>query len=220
MKKFTSLFFLLILIFTTQSISAQVRAGIIGGLNFADLKTNNDVKNRTLFGIGGIFQYSFNDNFSIIAEPMYLKKGGISIEENNNPEITIKMDFIQLPLYLKYSFPLDKYIKPYLIVGPSVGYRTSSEIEAEIYGVTFKSDLKHLTKAIDWEVALGTGIEVPFDKLSFFIEGTYTWGLTDLRKIGEFQATAGDVSITGELDDRSYFKTRGLQLLMGFSVSI
>ena len=74
MKKILTLY-IIVLIITSTSISfAQLNAGIIGGVNIASFDAENgEISSRALWGVGSVINYSFTDDFSIQAEPMYLK---------------------------------------------------------------------------------------------------------------------------------------------------
>ena len=211
MKKIT---FLLPLLLITSGVFAQSKIGIIGGLNFSDLKTATETKTRTLMGVGGIFEYSFNDNLSIQTEPMFVMKGGKKIGEGEDPDITAKLSFVELPIFLKYTF--GKTIKPYVMTGPTVGILLSSDIETDIAGILFKGSIKDNTRNFDLGLGFGAGVEIPFSVVSVFVEGRYTLGLYNLQKGGEFKVTGGGLTLTGNLDEGdNKFKTRGIQVLIG-----
>ena len=198
-----------------QLTNAQWRAGLIGGVNFADLKTDTEVKSRTLMGFGAVVEYSIIDQFSLVTTPMYIQNGGIKEKTEDQPELKIKGSYISVPIFLKYSFPFSKNIKPYLYAGPSVGYRLNFKMEGEFAGLNLTADLKNVTHDFDFGVGLGAGVEIPLDILSIIVEGKYYLGLIDQHKNGIFQADAGGLTIQGEFDETSKFKTRGIQIFAG-----
>ena len=189
--------------------------GAIGGVNFADLKTDTGVRSRTLFGFGGIIEYSILDQVSLITTPMYIQNGGIKEQTDDQPELKIKGSYLSVPIFLKYSFPISEVIKPYLYAGPSLGYRLNFKMEGEYAGLHLTADLKNVTEDFDFGVGFGAGAEIPFNILSIIVEGKYYLGLMDQHKNGIFQAEAGGLTIQGNFDDTNKFKTRGIQILIG-----
>jgi len=219
MKKILLLCGAIFIIATSKSFS-QLNAGIIGGINVASFHVeNDDVSNRTLWGIGSVINYPLNDDFSIQAEPMYLKKGGIREQVDDDPKLTFDLSFFEIPILLKYS--LGDKNKVFLITGPTMGYLLTSDLEADVNGIIFSADLKKITETIDLGVCVGGGFSVEVHPGTLFLQGKYTFGLTNLAKNGKFTAEAGPLELEGELDSKeSKYKTRGLQLSVGFMIPI
>jgi Outer membrane protein beta-barrel domain len=215
MKRINNAIIILITLLTIQSADAQWKVGVIGGVNFADLKTDAEVRSRTLSGFGGIIEYLIIDQFSLFAAPMYIQNGGIKEQTEDQPELDVKGSYITLPVFLKYSFLFSEVIKPYLYAGPSVAYRINFKMEGEIAGLNLTADLKNVTEDFDFGVGFGAGMEIPLQILSIIVEGKYYLGLIDLHKNGIFQAEAGGLTIQGTFDDTNKFKTRGIQILVG-----
>ena len=220
MKKFNKVIIILLILFSIQSSNAQWRVGIIGGLNFADLKTETEVKSRTLTGFGGLLEYSLFDQLSLVATPMYIQNGGIKEQTVDQPELKIKASYISIPIFLKYSFPLSEFIKPYLYAGPSLAYRLNFKMQGEIAGLNLTADLKDVTRDFDFGVGLGAGVEIPFDALSIIVEGKYYLGLIDQHKNGTYQAEIGGLTIEDKFDESNKFKNRGILILVGITFPI
>lgn len=215
MKKINYVIIIMTTLLAIQSTNAQWKAGVIGGINFADLKTDTEVKSRTLMEFGGILEYLISDKISIVSTPMYIQNGGIKAQTEDQPELNVKGSYLTLPIFLKYSFPVSEVIKSYLCVGPSVGYRLNFKMEGEIAGLNLTADLKNVTEDFDFGVGFGAGVEIPFHVLSIIVEGKYYIGLIDQHKNGTFQAEAGGLTIQGKFDDANKFKNRGIQILAG-----
>jgi len=220
MKKINTVIIILLALFTIQSTNAQWRVGLLGGVNFADLKTETGVKSRTLIGFGGTVEYSIIDQFSLLATPMYIQRGGIKEQIEDQPELKIKGSYISIPIFLKYSLPFWEVIKPFLYTGPSMGYRLNFNMEGEIAGLGFTADLKNVTKDFDFGLGFGAGVEIPLNIFSITVEGKYYLGLVDQHKDGTFQAEAGGLTIDGTFDESNKFKNRGTQILVGITFPI
>lgn len=197
------------------SINAQWKVGVLGGLNFSNWRAETEMESRTLFGIGGIIEYSINDNFSISVEPMYSQKGAVKLKTLTEPEMTTTTSYAELPIFIKYSIPLSSSIKPYLIAGPTLSYRLKAETEGKYAGLIFTADLKNVTVPFDFSFGVSAGFEIPLESISLFLEGRYTYGLVDQHKNGTFQASSGGLTLTGTMTDSQWFKNSGIQLLTG-----
>lgn len=219
MKKLICLFAVLLAFLFVQTMNAQIKIGAVAGLNSSDLEADTEIKSRNLFGIGFILQKIVNDQFSIIAEPMYLQKGGILPAKDGSPELKIKGSFIELPIFLKYSILNSKKFNPYLIAGPYVGLKLSMDLDGETAGVAFTADLDPVTKTFDSGLGIGVGIEIPLETSSIFLEGRYSMGLIDLHKDGTFQIRGGGLTIEEKFDDDNKFETRGIQIMLGATFS-
>ena len=209
----------LFLVFSTN-IDAQFNAGIIGGVNIATFDAENDeISSRVLWGAGFILSYDLNENFSLQTEPMYLKKGGIREQQDDDPKLTLSQDYIEIPILLNFGY--GEKSKFHLVAGPTFGFTISSELEADISGIMFEADIIDLTESIDVGLCFGGGFSTEISPGSLFLEVKYNMGLTNLSKTGTFTAKAGALEIQGDLDeDESEYKSRGIQILVGYKIPI
>lgn len=204
---------------TVQPTSAQWKAGIVGGLNFADLKADADFNSRTLFGIGGRIEYSVNEYFSLTAEPQYVQKGAVKTEPVADPEMTATISYLELPFLFKYSPLASTAFRPYLVAGPSVAYRLRADAKGKFYGFTFDADLQNVTRSVDLSLGIGAGCEIPLGYSSLSVEARYVHGLVDQHRNGVFK-TSGGLTLNGTMSDENWFKTRGIQLMAGIAIPL
>jgi len=221
MKKITYMLVIILSVSFTQTSDSKLQLGLIGGTNIvsADVEIANegaDVSNRTDFGIGGIIDWSMNQTFSIRLEPMYLQKGLGKTEIDIQPGVEwyFKSAYLELPVFVKAEFGND--IKPYILIGPSFGLLLSSEVIAEISGLTFKGDSKSASEKLDISVVLGGGINYPLDKFTIFLEGRYSHGLTNIIKDGQVELSSGNVTQAVDWTKKTdSVKYRGIQIMGG-----
>ena len=206
------------------SLDAQIRMGVVGGVNFANLETTgeSEVSTRTVFGIGAVFDLGLSENFILCLEPMYIQKGG-RVEEgediNSDPGGWVKSSFIEIPLFLKVTY--GSRIRPYLMAGPTIGYLLNSDLEIDAFGLSFEGDMKDVTKRIDFGLGFGAGITIPIRFFSLFIEGRYTLGLNNLQRGGTFEVSAGPLAVPIDFDEEDdKYKNRGFQILAGIAFSL
>ena len=222
MKKLVCTCLTLIILFATAA-NAQVKVGVIGGLNFANITHKElgaqSVKGDTKFGIGAIADICLFDNFELRLEPMYITKGAVATSSEVNPvDFNIKFSYLELPVLLKYSF--GDMINPYLVAGPVLSYNTSSEMETTVNQVSFIGDVSDITKSLEYSVTFGGGVTLALEGISVFIEGRYTLGLNDVISEGEYVLNGGGITISEPVPDEVEMKNKGLQVLAGFIIPL
>jgi hypothetical protein len=223
MKKVVIVGAVLFLMFLAVTASAQVDVGIIGGLNFSDIKgegtSEREISGHTVFGVGVLFDLGLMNHLSLCMEPMVIEKSAIGEEiDVNNPAIDLKLLFVELPIFIKYSF--GKIVKPYFIAGPTLGYLLSSEMSTEMGGITFNADTKSITEKLDVGIGFGGGVSFPVGLFSIFLEGRYTLGLRNINKGGDVVVKAGPIVIPAHIEETDRMKTRGLQVMAGIALSL
>ncbi len=204
----------------------QFYYGVQGGLNISDiaLKSASGTKQLTSsgtnFGIGAVVGYKFNRNVALHAEPMYLRKGGIQKATSANPDITITISTIEIPVLVKAGF--GEKIRPYFLAGPSVGFVLDAQAETEFGGVvagqdvqTYTADLGGILEKVDVSFSVGAGLSYTMKNYQLFLNGRYTFGLTDLYKGGNIEWQSGNESFSVEGNPAAELKTGGIQIMIG-----
>ena len=194
-------------LFVSIPAAAETRAGVLGCVNLATVDFDPHDPDLTLrskpyFGAGAVLEVRFGKKLSLQLEPLYLGKGGkIEIRNFFGEDVAsaLRLSYIELPFLLKFSKPSGR-VRPYLVLGPSVGYRVGAKIKNEVTGEEENIDDEDLEK---WDVSLGGGggLSVPVGSGVVFLEGLYTWGLTNLNK--------------DEAGDDAKLRNRGVQVLAG-----
>jgi opacity protein-like surface antigen len=229
MKRLICPFVILVALVLALPAGAQQRyAGVIGGLNIAEIDysdsrgTEQLTTSRTTFGIGGVFGFRLNQNVCLELEPMYLQKGGTDLADRTNPDINWKMSFLEVPAFLKVSFGNE--FRPYVMAGPTIGFLLSSTAEGEVghlYGgqplQVYKADLKDASKSFDFGIALGAGVGITIGMKTIFLDGRYTFGLVDLLQSGTIEWKSGDEVIVAQVAGGAELSTRGTQVMAGIT---
>jgi len=224
MKRFICLLVALFALYMVlPTYAQQYYVGVVGGVNIAGMDLNDDgldreISTRYLVGIGGVFGFSLGKNLFLQLEPMYLQKGGVMEQYAPSPDLFIKSSFLEVPLFLKITF--GENIRPYILAGPTVGFLLDSEVKGEISGLTFKADLKNILKRIDFGIGLGAGVSFSLGKSSVFLEGRYTFGLSNINKGGTVEFESGSIAITDEIEEHDELSTKGFQIMIGFTFPI
>lgn len=192
------------------------KIGVIGGINLANISVDDDsttTKNLMGLGIGGVLDLALSNNVSLCFEPMYLQKGAEQDiqEEIGTINVKMKLNYIEIPVFLKILLGSGD-MKPYIMAGPTIGFLMSANMEVSMLGVSVEGDIKDFIESMDYGVGFGGGISFAMGNNTFFIEGRYTMGLTDIFKGGTFEE---DMEIPNE-----EVKTKGIQIMGGFSMPL
>ena len=220
MKTIKQILMMTLVLILVQSANAQLNLGLMGGANFSNLRVGIDqpiavplpnnisgqgsFNYRTAFAIGGVAEYPLSPMISLSVQPMYSRQGSkFKFDDDGlvvNPlstESTIKLNYIDIPVMLKVEFGSSS-VKPYVTSGFTLGFLTS----AKSGSADVKDELKGTN--ISWNI--GGGLSLPAGGRTFFIEGRYMLGLSDIY---DPSLQAVPLSAVSEL------KTKGFQVIAG-----
>jgi hypothetical protein len=227
MKKYVLFLILLTFVSLSRAVDGygqKYYAGIIGGLNFADMDViTRGMEQRMEFrqehGIGGILGLQLNRNISLQIEPSYLKKGGLLKISEINSNVNIIFSTLEIPLLLKIGF--GNQIQPYFITGPTLGYNFTAQSELTYEMLNIDVDMMNVVKRFDFGIDWGGGISIPLGTASFFLEARYNFGITNLVKEGVMEFGLGNTELI-ELPfaKNDKFKNKGLKLMTGIIIPL
>ena len=149
-----------------QTAAADVRFGIKGGANIANVNGNfsdelSDWKSTVGFCAGVFLELNLGRILTIQPEVLYTVKGADSGTGK------LKFDYIEIPVLLKVRIPTGS-IHPFIFAGPAFGFNLKALIEG--YEI---SDMP----AADYSAVLGGGLQLG---RSIHIDVRYTMGLQKL----------------------------------------
>lgn len=132
--------------------------GIKAGLNLANLTGSDIDENKMMltFGGGAFIEYSFNSQFAIQPEALFMMKG-TKAEEGDEK---INLTYIEVPVLLKFKPAMEGNFKPSIFAGPALGLLMSAK--ADVYDevedeIVEDVDIKDDMKSIDFGIAFGAG---------------------------------------------------------------
>ena len=196
-----SVFCLICIVITAEPGMAQdISFGVKGGLNLSTIVGDHydipegGVETITGFCGGGFIVYRLNDMFSIQAEGVYSMKGmkWETATTINGIPATCKyqwnLDYIEIPLLMKYSFQTKKSIIPVIFVGPCFSFNLSAKDKVDCEGrsdgsyvwQTGEGELEDINST-DLGIVFGAGLELDISKSSLLLDIRYTLGLTKIR---------------------------------------
>jgi len=203
---------------------SNIKIGVLGGINLADIKSNSNQDKKTkvapVFGLTA--EFPIVKGLSAKIEPVYINKGAKLMEGEDpmeEPEAELKSTYIDLPVLLKYSFL--EGISPYLIAGMTLGYQVDTKLDVIFPGLETTIEMKDVTENIELGISFGGGLEVPINSINLFFDCRYTLGVTNMQQTGTVMADVGGVQVQVDYDkDENGYKNRGIQLLIGVAYSI
>lgn len=163
MKKLNLLLGILIL---SISVYSQNKIGVLAGINassFSDgfLKSSDFGSNSYSFHLGAVYELEITENTSFRPKLLFSKQGNKEIPFGG---INYETSYINIPFDFKF------FNKPYILVGPQIGFLVNTEKREFDYG-----DLKDL----DYGLNLGIG----YNLKDFFIEFNIYQGLNKLIEV-------------------------------------
>jgi hypothetical protein len=191
MKKAIILLCLLITGFEAAQAQEYFKFGIKGGLNISGFSGKDAIqanfKDRSDIHFGVLSEIMVGDQFALQPEIVYSSQGGTSFSQDFNElsgeETNFKVDYISLPVMLKY------FIIPGLSieVGPRFSFLIDSRVETISSGSTSELDVTNRTEKFDLGVAGGLGYDLP-------------WGIiVQARYLRGFSAIYEDVNYRNSL---------------------
>ena len=227
MKNFPTIPVLALMVFATQSASAQLSLGVVGGVNSSSLRLDVDqpiavplptggseqgsFNYRTRFAFGGVAEYYFSPVVGLSVQPMYLQQGGKFVFEGPvvaplNAETTTKLSYIDIPVMLKVQVGRTS-IRPYLMSGFSLGFLTSAK---SVSGGE-ETNIKDSIKSTNATWIFGGGLNLPVARNTVFIEGRYRLGLKNIDEGPQVQP----LSTTTELKTKGFLFVAGVTFPLG-----
>ena len=172
MKKYA----LLLAILLTSALSfSQVRFGVKGGLNFANVSNisssiDDTWNNKTGYQFGVALQLKI-PVVGIAIQPELLYST-VKTTIDNDPANEIKLDYLTLPVNLQLGADL-LIFRPFIVASPFISYviQNSTRLEDQPFDDISK---------FDYGIGIGAGIDI----WKLQIMGKYNWGLGKLQTAG------------------------------------
>lgn len=180
-------------VFTLSAQAQEIRMGAKAGLNMASIGGDGTggLDGRTSFHIGGLVEIPISEKFSVQPELLYSAQGAKSKEsetfmgETFSAEVTLKLDYINVPVMAKY------YVIEGLAVeaGPQFGILVSAKEDYEISGggesESGSEDVKDDFNTLDMALGLGASYRL---NMGVFFGLRYNLGFSNIYKdSGDFK---------------------------------
>ena len=172
------------------SSGTSIMVGPFVGVNYTTV-SGSDATNpgyRAGLAAGGQLQADFDGGVFFRTAALYSMRGATATETGIN--ITLKENFIEVPLLLGYSFASSgSMVKPFVMGGGQVGFKISCDIEGTVSGTktTLKcSDASNDFSSTDY-AAVGGGVMFPAASGTMSIDARYAFGLQKISKSSDIK---------------------------------
>lgn len=217
MRKTLAILILAIVGMSAQTANAQIKIGVVGGLNvtkvdYKHLSSNYDSKNRAGWFIGPKVEAHLPIvGIGVDASLLYSQRG-ISTEESiptgvPDASVTTKKTSqfrtIEIPINLRYQFGFSSLIAVYVATGPQFGFNVGDGSFSNVMGTKFKYKNSILSYNIGAGVKLLKHLEAGIG---------YNFPLTKFAKV----TGTNDAASALLYDSKSSFKAGTFQLHVGY----
>ena len=169
-----------IVVFSTMlcSLAEGVDFGIKAGLNIANMNVEG-LQSRIGFCGGGFATIGVGDIVVIQPEAMYTQKGAKWESWYGPPGIiTLKLDYVDIPLLFKFMLPVKGVVKPNLFVGPYFAINVNAKRKIEGHVTSEERNYGPYAEAAALGIVLGGGVDFSLKKGKIVFDGRYTLELT------------------------------------------
>lgn len=189
--------YLLLLLFACSAVFAQenTKFGVNFGGTFSNIRGNEIAEKNKYdlnFLIGGSIEVPLNDKFSLLGNINYERKTfkntirNVDFEDfdpivsSRNLEIKVRLEYITIPLNLKYYIDTKK--KFYINGGPFIGFFLNTNTKVE--GRNTSEEGNDLFKTLDFGANLGVGKNFKINsKNSLNLELRHNYGLSNISDV-------------------------------------
>jgi opacity protein-like surface antigen len=174
------------LLFTAgvSTASAQVDVvphtsfGVLAGVNFAKLSGSDasGVKTRTGFAGGLSADVHIAPQLGLEIDGLYSQQG--AKENLGGEDVTLHLDYIQVPVMLRYRFPTHTPVRPFIVLGPSVGFRIKCGLTTSSDSATCQDVFAENAKSVDVGGTAGAGVGFKLGRQELSLSARYNMGFT------------------------------------------
>lgn len=196
----------------TMAFTAEAQITITpkAGLTLSSIARSKDYKDELKseggknvlspgFAFGAAFELGLSDNVSIQPELLYIQKGTKEKYESQGESGTIqfKMNYLELPVLLKFASGATDEFHFFGYVGPYFGYALKGKNTFKSGGTTFTTKIKfgegddsleevYVNKdeanRLDVGAYLGGGVKIPLGPGAVSLEARYGYGFVNYNK--------------------------------------
>jgi hypothetical protein len=163
-----------------QSLNRGTRLEVIGGATFPNFMGDGSTKHRTGFVGGlGLVQPLGTGGWFFEPQVTYTMKG--AKDEDVDPHTTIKLDYIDVPVLLRYEFWVDADSRPFINLGATPSFKAGCSGQFGFASPAVAATCDRLDPH-DFDVGLtaGLGWVFQYETHVLTIGGRYDYGTMDV----------------------------------------
>lgn len=174
---------------STASVGPR-RFGVVGGLNSATFggkdATDPSPDSKTGGLLGAMVVVPIRPNFAFQPELLYTMKGAVLTDPSG--DATFKMNYIQLPLLVRFDVPASGGVKPFVLAGPGIAFRQACNFEVK-GSFAFSGTCDDLVgssgqkfETVDYSAIIGGGLAFDVSGKTFTVGARYDYSLSKIQK--------------------------------------
>ena len=106
--------------------------------------------------------------------------------KEGDAEATLKLDYIEVPLFLKLVIPVEgSDVRPAIFAGPAIGFNMSAKAKGETGEGSVEVDIKDYVKSTDFSLIFGGGVGFMVGTNELGADVRYSLGLSSWDDSGE-----------------------------------
>lgn len=180
--------------FAQQRFSAGPRVG----LNLSTFAGTPGYTFRPGVTAGAFLMYSSLNHFGISGDVLYSQMGGKYSVGNSSHNARI--NYLEIPLALRYFLTLKGDFRPNVFFGPSVAVKLNAKRTSYIENGIARADIDNSDNFRAADLGLIAGFQLNFKGLAerqrFLIDARYRYGLTDITIDNNAQVNNSTITLT------------------------
>ncbi len=180
---------LFMLSLVTMPARAGIHFGLKGGITLANIKSDPPTfegfewKTKQGLAGGASLEIGLIKGFSLQPEILYVQKGAKITANIEGTDITLKanIDYIEIPLLLKYNLITGGPTIPSVYVGPYIGFNTKAEFVMSAAGYPEeREDIKDDIKNTEYGLTFGVGLTQKLGLFRVTLDARYDLGISNI----------------------------------------
>jgi hypothetical protein len=163
-----------------MGMASRTSFGVLAGGNFANLSGSdvNGAKNRTGFVAGVALDFNGVSGFGVEVDGLYSQEGAKIPSKGG--DATLKLDYVQVPVLLKYRFQTHTPVRPFIVLGPYAAFRAKCDVELGGSSTSCADFTGSNAKSTDFGGTAGAGVGFSLGKQELSISARYNMGFTKI----------------------------------------
>jgi hypothetical protein len=159
--------------------------GVKAGLSYANIHGHDvyEQRSRMGFSAGAFLTFGLGSFFAVQPEVLFITKGSKYSNGSGADAYreTLGLDYIEVPVLIKFFLPAAGSFRLHLFAGPSLGFKLRARVKATFGGETEVETLDNV-KNRDFGLAAGVGLEHPLGRGRLTLDVRYTAGMSSMSK--------------------------------------
>ena len=212
---------------STSFAQITIEGALKGGADFSDLGGNDAGNTNTSLGFVGGFSATLHlaKLFSLQPELLYIRKGADQFTSSQERYFVLNanvvLDYIEIPVLAKLTFPMANNLVPGVYVGPSFAFKLRSKlniVEARSEDGTPLGSIQPKivnAKSTDVGLVIGTALAVEGPATKIVVDFRYSFGFNSILKAHSFVGNNSEVALVDDNDQPLDLKNRTLTVMVG-----